>query len=315
MEYVRKKRWATYHSKKCKEYLRNDFSHECAYCKLQESEVGFVTREFFEIDHFKPQDTHDENVHKYPNLYYCCEKCNGEKSNNWSEELLDPCQDDIFSGESPAIRVGNAADGYILEAANANGTLYIDTFKLNSRYHVGIRRKRADSKNIIKEINTLIDEIIGKIQSNSNFDHISSLAERLAELRQLKQNETEMLGLDPVFEKAQEYLSNMAIQHNLVFRELDLDFEIKVGGETYLCELIIDTSTESKDSYNKRIDTEKLSAWLSLENTKVGVLFYYPHIDRMYFLPLSDLLKKSDIECCCDSKQFVIGVDNLITSV
>lgn len=315
MEYVRKKRWVTYHGKKCKEYLRNDFSHECAYCKLQESEVGFVTKEFFEIDHFKPQDMHDENVHKYPNLYYCCEKCNGEKSNIWSEELLDPCRDDIFCGDAPAIKGGNAEDGYILEAVNEKGTLYIDTFKLNSRYQVEIRRKRADRKNRIKEINTLIDEIIGKIQSNASLSHISSLAERLAELRQLKQTETEMLGMDPVFAKAQECLSDQAIQYNLVFRELDLDFEIKIGDETYLCELIIDTSTEAKDSYNKRIDTEKLSEWFSLENTKVGVLFYYPHIERMYFLPLSDLLKKSDIECYADSKQFTINVDNLIASV
>lgn len=55
MEYIRKQRWANYLSPKCKEYLRNDFSHECAYCKLQEQEVGIVGLDFFEIDHFKPQ--------------------------------------------------------------------------------------------------------------------------------------------------------------------------------------------------------------------------------------------------------------------
>ena len=47
MEYVRKQRWANYSSPKCKEYLRNDFSHECAYCKLQEQEVGVVGLDFF----------------------------------------------------------------------------------------------------------------------------------------------------------------------------------------------------------------------------------------------------------------------------
>ena len=47
MEYIRKKRWANYSSPKCKEYLRNDFSHECAYCKLQEQEVGIVGLDFF----------------------------------------------------------------------------------------------------------------------------------------------------------------------------------------------------------------------------------------------------------------------------
>ncbi len=47
MEYIRKQRWANYLSPKCKEYLRNDFSHECAYCKLQEQEVGIVGRPLY----------------------------------------------------------------------------------------------------------------------------------------------------------------------------------------------------------------------------------------------------------------------------
>ena len=69
MEYIRKKRWANYSSPKCKEYLRNDFSHECAYCKLQEQEVGIVGLDFFEIDHFKPQSLNLPDKHKYYNLY------------------------------------------------------------------------------------------------------------------------------------------------------------------------------------------------------------------------------------------------------
>ena len=314
MEYTRKKRWVTYHSEKCKEYLRNDFSHECAYCKLQESEVGFVTSSFFEIDHFKPQDLHDENVHKYPNLYYCCQKCNSEKSNTWSEELLDPCHDDIFSGDNPAIKGGKAEDKYLLKELNEKGKLYIDTFKLNSRTQVGFRRKRADNKNKIKEIDRLIDEITNRIQADSSLTHVTGLIEKLNALRLSKQIETKELDLDPVFEKAYEYLNNLEIQHNLIFREFDLDFEIKIGDETYFCELIVDTSHEMKDSYNKRICTEKLISWLSLENTKIGVLFFYPKIERMYFLPLSDILKKSDIDCCYESKLFTLDVKNLISN-
>ena len=67
MEYIRKQRWANYLSPKCKEYLRNDFSHECAYCKLQEQEVGIVGLDFFEIDHFKPQSLNLPDTHKYHN--------------------------------------------------------------------------------------------------------------------------------------------------------------------------------------------------------------------------------------------------------
>lgn len=65
MEYIRKQRWANYSSPKCKEYLRNDFSHECAYCKLQEQEVGIVGLDFFEIDHFKPQSLNLPDTHQY----------------------------------------------------------------------------------------------------------------------------------------------------------------------------------------------------------------------------------------------------------
>ena len=49
-EYIRKYRWANYETPKCKEYLRNDFSHECAYCKLQEKEVGIIDGTYFEVD-------------------------------------------------------------------------------------------------------------------------------------------------------------------------------------------------------------------------------------------------------------------------
>ncbi len=112
MEYVRKYRWANYSSPKCREYLRNDFSHECAYCKLKEQEVGIAGQYIFEIDHFKPQRLNLPDVHQYHNLYYACSKCNKEKSDIWDEKLLDPCADDIFSGDNPAIIEGTRKNRY-----------------------------------------------------------------------------------------------------------------------------------------------------------------------------------------------------------
>lgn len=51
MDYTRKKHWVTYHSKKCKMYLRNDFRFECAYCGMREQDN--VAGEFyFEKDHY-----------------------------------------------------------------------------------------------------------------------------------------------------------------------------------------------------------------------------------------------------------------------
>ncbi len=96
MEYRRRIRFVSYNSNKCKEYLRADFSYECAYCGLKESDTGALGDEYYEIDHFVPQNPENEldkivDVHKYENLYYSCELCNSKKSNIWSKELLDPC--------------------------------------------------------------------------------------------------------------------------------------------------------------------------------------------------------------------------------
>lgn len=175
MEYIRKQRWANYLSPKCKEYLRNDFSHECAYCKLQEQEVGIVGLDFFEIDHFKPQSLNLPDTHKYHNLYYSCEKCNNEKSDIWDTKLLDPCTDDIFSGINPAIIGGKKENHYKYIAKNDRGTFYINTFKLNSRTQIRFRKARENHENSLHTINTLIDEILLKFQHNAELHDLKDL--------------------------------------------------------------------------------------------------------------------------------------------
>lgn len=302
MEYIRKKRWANYSNPKCKEYLRNDFSHECAYCKLQEQEVGIVGLDFFEIDHFKPQSLNLPDMHKYHNLYYSCEKCNNEKSNIWNEKLLDPCADDIFSGNTPAIVGGKKENGYKYIAQNDEGLFYINTFKLNSRTQIRFRKARDNHENNLHQINTLIDEILSKFQCHKDLQNLKGLIFQLDNLRQLKQKELEKLPKDEMFEKAEKHLNDKCIENSLVFEEYNMDIKMKLNGITYYCELLVDKSTEVKTEYRKNISVEKLVTWLEKLNYNFGVLFYYPRINRMYFYPISNNMTLSEIK---DSKKVI----------
>ena len=284
-----------YLSPKCKEYLRNDFSHECAYCKLQEQEVGIVGLDFFEIDHFKPQSLNLPDTHKYHNLYYSCEKCNNEKSDIWDTKLLDPCTDDIFSGINPAIIGGKKENHYKYIAKNDRGTFYINTFKLNSRTQIRFRKARENHENSLHTINTLIDEILLKFQYNAELHDLKDLIYQLDNLRHLKQQELGKLPKDEMFEKAEEYLNDKGIENSLVFEEYNMDFKMKFNGSTYYCELLVDNSLEEKTEYRKNISVEKLTTWFEKLNSNFGILFYYPRINRMYFYPVSNNMTLPEI--------------------
>lgn len=312
MEYVRKQRWANYSSPKCKEYLRNDFSYECAYCKLQEQEVGFVGLDFFEIDHFRPQSLDFPDVHEYHNLYYSCKKCNNEKSNIWDTKLLNPCIDDIFSGCNPAIVGGKKENQYKYIAQNDRGSFYINTFKLNSRTQIHFRKAREKHQNNIRKINTLIDEILLKFQNNVDLHNFEELKCQLEKLRNLKQIELDKLPKDEMFEKAEEYLNNKDIENSLVFEEYNMDLKIKINDSTYYCELLIDNSAEEKTEYRKNLSIEKLTTWFEKLKSNFGILFYYPKINRMYFYPVSNKIALSDISDANQSKQIKIGDEYLI---
>lgn len=309
MEYVRKYRWASYSSPKCREYLRNDFSHECAYCKLHEREVGVVGVDFFEIDHFKPQSLNLPDMHHYKNLYYSCAKCNHEKSNIWDIKLLDPCDDDIFSGSDPAIVGGSKEDQYKYIARNERGTFYIDTFKLNSRVQIHFRRSREEHENNLHMINTLIDEIQLKIRKIPELHDLAYLFSLLDIVKNQNQQE---LHKNEMFEKAEKYLNDRGIENSLVFKEYNMDVKIKIHDSTYYCELIVDNSEDEKTVYRKDIDGEKLRIWFERLRPNFGILFYYPQINRMYFYPVSDHMTLSDTQNINKFKQIKIDSDHLI---
>ena len=74
----------------------------CAYCERTEVYLG--GEEHFEVDHFRPQRTFPELRSHYPNLYYCCRKCNLYKSSKWPSVeqvsirrvFADPCAEDPY---------------------------------------------------------------------------------------------------------------------------------------------------------------------------------------------------------------------------
>lgn len=315
MEYQRKFRWANYKTPKCKEYLRNDFSHECAYCKLQEKEVGFIDANYFEIDHFRPQSDEDQvfNPHLYSNLYYACEKCNGEKNDTWSEMLLDPCKEDVFSGGCPTIVGGyNANSLYKYTAQNDKGSYYIDTFKLNSRYHIRIRKRRINRKNNIHQIDVLIDEILHKLDSKKELINLEQLIKQLDQLRLSKKKELSDLSSDENFELVENYLTLRGIKNSIVFEEYNMDIKIKREEVSYYCELIIDESDNDNEVKLKFLDTEKLKIWFKKLRYQFGMLYYYSKLDKLYFYPISKLINESDINGFGSRKQIKLTKENLI---
>ncbi len=312
MEYVRKHRWTNYYDYKCKEYLRNDFSHECAYCRFQEQEAGLVGLDFFEKDHFIPQSSNVPNVHNYENLYYACRRCNGAKSDINVDKLLDPCADNIFSGDNPAIIGGKKEDDFIFVPCNDRGSYYIDAFQLNSRRQIQIRESREKHQNNIKIINNLIDEILLKFRERPDLSEISALIGRLDTLRKTKELEISTLQKSSFIQGIETYLHEKNIDHSLVFEEYNMDIKVTIEGHIYYCELVLDSSGTSKEEYRKNIPTDKLNTWFNNLLGNFGILFYYQNLDRVYFYPISKLIKATDINIKNKTMQIKIDATNLL---
>jgi hypothetical protein len=290
MEYERKFRWANYGSGKCKTYLRNDFSYECAYCKLEEQACGVIGSEYFEIDHFEPQADSDDNpgVHLYSNLFYSCRKCNHEKSDFWSRDLLNPCDTDIFKNDKHIKGGYDHNNHYKYDNVTLEGKTYIDTFKLNSRYHIRIRQRRKQHENNIKVTNELINEILHKFSSKKSIGVKDELIKQLDALR--KDNDIRISDLlrDEYFEAVEKYLSSREIKNSIVFEAYNMDFKIKYNDRTSYCELIVDNSDKDTDEKIKYIDKDKLSIWFESLKCNIGILYFYPKLNKLYLFSVTD---------------------------
>lgn len=315
MEYERKFRWANYGSNKCKEYLRNDFSYECAYCKLQEREIDIIGSEYFEIDHFKPQSDNNPtfNPHLYKNLNYSCEKCNAEKSDFWSVDLLNPCKTNIYKNKAHIIGGYDPLKLYKYTAITNEGQLYIDTFKLNSRHHIRIRKRRKQQENYIKIKNELIDEILRKFAMKQGFENLNESIEKLDALRVDKDKQVSDLLRNESFELVNKYLTDKGIRNSIVLEEYNMDFKLKYKGKSIYCELILDNNNEDCEIKGKFIDKEKLSVWYEkLSYPNWGILYFYPKLNKLYLFCISDIISRKELDNLKTKKKIMITDEFLL---
>lgn len=291
-EFVRKKRFYRYKDEQCKKFLSRDFSKKCAYCKIREGDLAGP--DSFEKDHFFPLKKGGEDG--YDNLYYSCRSCNGKsgKSDKWSETLLDPCKDDIWDVH---VKVD---DNFKCKELTEQGKEYKNTFKLNRKSYVNIRRKIAN--------------------------HQSELHEKVAKYKQLSQ---ELIALGPEafdvqyltndiheWERILEYGVNYRMSENAfdedvderifcalaevgivecVDRDYDLFYEISIGDNKYLCYVeMVEFDLGVNGSARKFISTEKLSVWRNInKQEKILIILYNSSNQQVYFVKLDDVLESS----------------------
>ncbi|MGD6994026.1 HNH endonuclease [Sutcliffiella horikoshii] len=300
-KHIRKKRYYNYNSKACKKYLRIDFNYECAYCITHEAEsiYGFKS---FEIDHFKPRSKfpNDPNIDKYDNLYYSCHICNGEKSDGWQGQMLDPCKDEIY-GEH--IREG-MDEKYKLVPETDQGIDYIKTLKLNQKTHRGIRKVRAryqqKIEQTIKEKSRLLENIrkLYDIGGEEFIEELPVLDELENEMKGPYFNLIEELDheLEEAFEKTFNTLSNgQVISLEKVYEEYDLDYVIKINENKTKVYFRYENNLNFNNGIKHiRIPVEQAREWKDLGIPIIILVFEYSN-NKIYFNSFNEYIDSNPI--------------------
>jgi hypothetical protein len=125
-----------------RQFVREDFNHQCAYCLLSEILAG--GKENFELDHFRPKSGFSHLLNDFYNIYYSCHPCNHMKRDTWPpsdlEErgisLVDLCKDEF------ATHFLLKTDGE-WDSVTESGGYTIDVLRLNRQHLVIIRRLLA----------------------------------------------------------------------------------------------------------------------------------------------------------------------------
>lgn len=278
MDYERKRRNVTYHSDSCKMYLRHDFKHRCAYCGVIEefmATVPEIADKFFEIDHFSPQHDNPPALHEYPNLYYSCTRCNNKK--DAISLPLDPCANDIFSGEAPYIKGGTAEENYVLSSESAKGNEYIAFLGLNSRYHVEIRKEQEAWLQAHKESERILQELQDKQALDP--DDLKLMAIRLG-ISSYADSYKHLCGGSEYavdFAEACHYLESKGYQPEIKFAGDELDITAIIGEITYWGTVRISDTVRAC-----HLKTAVLSERKKI-NTPYGVFTFIPKTKTMYF--------------------------------
>lgn len=254
MDHVRKKHWVRYSSDKCKMYLRNDFRFQCAYCGLHEANCGVMGELCFEKDHFIPRNAQvNWDIEQYENMVYACRTCNSRKSDEEVYLLLDPCRDDIYSGDNPHIKKLGAEDHYKVIPMTAQAKQFIEIMQLNSRFYRRMREYQEEHRENQQKIETLLCQ---DIKDGCSDEFRCGQSEAGQDILQLL---SELRGKE--------------IPYQLLFNDDDLDIRIDFQGSTYDCEIKIH---HSERGVNRKpyICDEKKREWVKTGN-KCGILCYY----------------------------------------
>jgi uncharacterized protein (TIGR02646 family) len=152
------------------ENLRTDFGERCGYCDVSDN---YLTINYFEIDHYKPQSRFKHLKHTYSNLTYSCKNCNNFKSSYWATEdenkeltdgrtegFLDPCTEEYTN-----LFERNRA-GYIIPTDNPISHFIYKRLKLYLFKKVFYYK--------IEQIDKKITEII-EHKNNCNIDSVKLL--------------------------------------------------------------------------------------------------------------------------------------------
>lgn len=281
MDYQRRERQVTYHSPSCKMYLRHDFEHRCAYCGAVEeilSPVPSVRELLFEKDHFVPQDSGIPDVHKYPNLYYACKKCNGLKNN--LQLPLDPCVDDIWFGDSPQLIIGDASKGFFVDPQTAAAERYVELLQLNSRYQLEIREELKNQVVRKKER----EQILSQLDAYPELDSSLLLQIRKAMMPANPVNQIDALCGSSTWGKSVASAYNLLLAKGysceILLSDAPYDAFITIDDVKYHIQIRID-----KEHKSCKIPCELLLAWQK-NHPQMGILQYILQTQSMLFYPI-----------------------------
>lgn len=302
-KYIRKKRYHNYHSKSCKKYLRIDFQYECAYCGTHEAESIHGLKSF-EIDHFRPRSKfkNDPTIHNYENLYYSCQICNGEKSDDWKGQLLNPCSDEIFVEHIKE----EMDEKFKLIPNTVEGTDYIKILKLNQKTQRGIRQVRSRYQLKIEQRIHELERLLDNIKKLEDMDE-SSAKDALILVQQLQKEIKgpyfellDELGFDLEYEKAFEKTFNSIINDEVVnfqkvYEEHDLDYEIRTDTKLYRLYVRFEDNINFSNGIKQiRIPVDQATEWISHSNPII-ILVFESAKEKIYYTSFNDYVSNNPI--------------------
>lgn len=247
MDYERKKRWIKYSHIKCKMYLRNDFRFECAYCRIREQDTGAVGKAALKRIIFLQN---------------------------------------IYSGDSPHVKNLGKSGQYQLSGNTIEGRQYIKNLKLNSKFYREMREKQDRANKDDYELEKLMKEI------SDDSDVPQYLLLKLRALicnnysihRNNQQDSAFRCGhskAGQAFQEVLDILDNLSVSYTLLFAENDIDIKVQYNGKEYLCEIVLNDSTE-KPVRDIHVKKEQRESWLA-EDGEHGIMYYYMKTGRLEF--------------------------------